>query len=87
MADDEIATDGRSHDDFEGDPVVSSLLAQLESNYPDWRYTSHYTPEGRKVVMIEYADDQGNFTSGLPGDFVSLVSSAYDRPQDAGGDR
>jgi len=82
-----MSESGRSHDDFESDPVASSLLAELESNYPDWRYTSHYTPEGRKVVMIEYGDDQGNFTSGLPGDFVSLVSSAYDRPQDTGNDR
>lgn len=67
----------------EDDPVFASLKGELKTRYPDWRLTTHYTPEGRKVTMIEFADDNGKFTSGLPGDFVSMVSEAYGCSQDA----
>lgn len=60
----------------EEDHVYLSLETQLRNRYPDWRKTSHFAPNGNKVVMIEFADDQGEFVEGLPGEFVSLVSTA-----------
>lgn len=62
--------------EFNDDPVVRSLLTQLENRYPDWRKTTHYAPTGQKVLLIEFADDQGAFVEGLPGEFISLVSTA-----------
>jgi len=73
------SSDGTDH---EGDPVVAKITGELKARYPDWRLTTHYTPEGRKVTMIEFADADGEFTEGLSGEFVSMVSQAYGRSQD-----
>lgn len=61
---------------IDGSRVTLSLIGDLVDRYPDWRLTSHTTPAGREVLMIEYADEDGEFTEFLPGEFVKLVSEA-----------
>lgn len=54
--------------------VLETLLGRIAREHPDWRLTEHTTDSGRQVQMIEYADEDGSYTPGLPGEFVSLVS-------------
>lgn len=61
-----------------GAPVTLSLIEKLIDRHPAWRATSHTTRAGREVTMIEYADDQYEFTAGLPGAFVSFVDQILD---------
>ena len=56
------------------DWVLPSFLGEVIDAYPDWRIVSHTTIDGRKVSMIEYADDDGDFMPYLPSAFVSLIS-------------
>ena len=77
------------HDTYETEPeietpnatgarVTLSLIGKLIDRHPAWRATSHTTRAGREVTMIEYADDQYEFTAGLPGAFVSFVEGVED---------
>ena len=70
------STDGTGGRAAEEDPVYLSMEAELRSRYPDWRVTTHYAATGQKVMMIEFAGTQGEFVRGLPGQFISLVSTA-----------
>lgn len=68
-------------------PVAISLIHKLTDRYPAWRTTSHTTTEGREVMMIEFADDEYEFTGGLPGDFVEMVSRADNNSESDGGEK
>lgn len=81
------STDGNDRTEAEEDPVYLTLESDLRSRYPNWRKTTHYAPTGQKVMMIEFADNQGEFVTGLPSDFVSMVAEAYPRTDDTGTDR
>lgn len=59
-----------------GSLVALSLIEELVTKHPDWRLVSHHTDEGRKMTMIEFADEDGEFTTGLPGDFIEMVAQA-----------
>jgi hypothetical protein len=59
-------------------PVTLSLIGKLIDQHPAWRATSHTTPAGREVTMIEYADDQYEFMTGLPGAFISFIEREAD---------
>lgn len=63
-----------------GDRVLETVLAKLARDYPRWRVTSHITEGGVEVQMIEYANDDGEFASGLPGEFVSIVANHSEKP-------
>lgn len=58
--------------------VALNVLGKLIDEHPDWRLTQHTTPGGRQVMMIEFADGDGEYTGGLPGDFITMVSEAGD---------
>lgn len=55
-------------------PVTVTTIHKLCKQYPAWRKTSHTTDAGREVWMVEFADDEYEFTDGLPGEFVEMVS-------------
>ena len=56
------------------DNLMDELLGKLVAEYPNWRITSQITENGGEVYMLEFQDVDGNFQTGLPSDFVSLVA-------------
>lgn len=63
-------------------PVFYNLVDDLVDGYPDWKLTTHTDEEGRRYTLIEWADDDGEYREGTPGDFVSFVSDfdTYNEP-------
>ena len=57
-------------------PMALTLIQKLIDRHPAWRVTSHTSPSGHEALMIEFADDNYEFVSGLPSEFISLIENA-----------
>ena len=57
-------------------PVALTLIQKLIDRHPAWRVTSHTSPSGHEATMIEFADDNYEFVSGLPSEFISIIEHA-----------
>jgi hypothetical protein len=62
--------------DWDEAPVTLNVIHKLVEDHPNYRLTSH-SCNGNEVMMIQFADSDGEYTSGLAGDFVSMVSEAH----------
>lgn len=61
--------------DWDDAPVLVELMGKLANAYPDFTLTTHVSDSGYRYTMISYADEDGEFESGAPGEFVSMVSN------------
>lgn len=66
---------------WDDSPLALNVIHALIEKHPNWRLTSQFTG-GNEVMMIEFADDDGELPSGeLPWEFVSMIAD-YGRGDD-----